>query len=693
MPANACWGIEIGAYALKAIKLEREGDQLRIADYAFIPHRKVLSTPEVDADDVTRLTIGSLVSQYDLSHADIAVSVPGHMAFARFAKLPPVEPKKIPDIVRFEAVQQIPFPIDEVVWDFQTFVSESSPDVEVGIFAITNERIEDRLHMWSEMGLDPNVVTISPVAVYNAIVYDEIFSESTPGTIILDIGTTSTDLIIAEEGRTWIRTFPLGGHQFTLELAETFKLTYAKAEKLKREAATSSHKRQILQAMRPVFGDVVSDVQQSIGYYESLHPDCQLTKIIGIGSTFQLPGMRKYLSQQLQMEVVRLDDFKRAKLADNSDVARFNEHIHNYVTAYGLALQGLGDETIRANLMPKLVLRKQMWHQKTKWFATAAAVSVIASGAMFVRPVLDGRVAGNNGSALVVEQATRQVTQLQQRKDQIEQDNQVGAKTQNAFALLNGTGIWPMLAADISEAIAASNPQPELLSGDPGALDLIPPEERRLFWLERMEAVYLPPTDPEQAAGAGRPAPIPVRGEDEGFGMTQIPTSPIQAAAKGEIVEDPTLVITLTIRTTHKDSHTLANQTIAQWLRDHGVREGVPYQHLPDVNLRRESFPAGQEPSSRSSGQPGRTGVRQPDRGGRTSGGAVPPRGVEGSTSRGPRTTAPGARVLQDLMGASQPPPPAVYTPEGTVVHECTLTWHVILKEPGQNEDEFGGDA
>ncbi|MFG0251638.1 MAG: type IV pilus assembly protein PilM, partial [Phycisphaerales bacterium JB038] len=392
MPANACWGIEIGAYALKAVKLERDGDQLRIADYAYIPHRKVLSTPDVDADDVTRLTIGSLVSQYDLSHADIAVSVPGHMAFARFAKLPPVEPKKIPDIVRFEAVQQIPFPIDEVVWDFQTFVSESSPDVEVGIFAITNERIEDRLHMWGEMGLDPNVVTISPVAVYNAIAYDEIFSETTPGTIILDIGTTSTDLIIAEEGRTWIRTFPLGGHQFTLELAETFKLNYAKAEKLKREAATSSHKRQILQAMRPIFGDVVSDVQQSIGYYESLHPDCQLTKIIGIGSTFQLPGMRKYLSQQLQMEVVRLDDFKRAKLVDSSDAARFNEHIHNYVTAYGLALQGLGDETIRANLMPTQVLRKQMWRNKTKWFATAAAVSVIASGAMFIRPVLDGQV-------------------------------------------------------------------------------------------------------------------------------------------------------------------------------------------------------------------------------------------------------------------------------------------------------------
>jgi Tfp pilus assembly PilM family ATPase len=59
------------------------------------------------------------------------MSVPGHAAFARFAKLPPVEPKKVPDIVKFEAVQQIPFPIEQVEWDYQTFVAEDSPEVEV----------------------------------------------------------------------------------------------------------------------------------------------------------------------------------------------------------------------------------------------------------------------------------------------------------------------------------------------------------------------------------------------------------------------------------------------------------------------------------------------------------------------------------------------------------------------------------
>jgi len=104
------------------------------------------------------------------------MSVPGHSAFARFAKLPPVEPKKIPDIVKFEAVQQIPFPIDQVEWDYQPFQSEDSPDVEVGIFAITRERIMERLGVYEDVGITPDAVTLSPVAAYNALAYDLAFT-------------------------------------------------------------------------------------------------------------------------------------------------------------------------------------------------------------------------------------------------------------------------------------------------------------------------------------------------------------------------------------------------------------------------------------------------------------------------------------------------------------------------------------
>lgn len=213
--SNVSWGIEIGAGGIKAIQLEVSGDRVNVLDFAVIQHKKPLSSPDTNADDVLRVSLGQFMSQVDLAGAAVVLSVPGHSAFARFAKLPPVEPKKVPDIVKFEAVQQIPFPIDEVEWDYQTFVSPDSPDIEVGIFAIKRSWMKDRLALFADVNLVPDVVTLSPVAAYNAMAYDLAFTEQTPGTIILDIGTTSTDLVVAEAGRVWIRTFPIGGHHFT----------------------------------------------------------------------------------------------------------------------------------------------------------------------------------------------------------------------------------------------------------------------------------------------------------------------------------------------------------------------------------------------------------------------------------------------------------------------------------------------
>ena len=142
---KAAWGMEVGAHAIKALRLERDGDKVAVTDFAIIPLKRVLATPDIDEDEIIRLALGQFMSQKALEGEHLVMSVPGHAAFARFAKLPPVEPKKVADIVKFEAVQQIPFPINEVEWDYQTFVSADSPEVEVGIFAITRERIQQRL--------------------------------------------------------------------------------------------------------------------------------------------------------------------------------------------------------------------------------------------------------------------------------------------------------------------------------------------------------------------------------------------------------------------------------------------------------------------------------------------------------------------------------------------------------------------
>ena len=125
----------------------------------------------------------------------MAVGVSGQSSFARFIKLPPVEPKKIPEIVRFEAIQQIPFPLDEVEWSYQLFQDESSPDVEVGIFAMRKELVKQHIKYFTDAGLNVQAVQMNPLAVYNAMYHDERLKGTT---MIIDLGAENTDLIIAE---------------------------------------------------------------------------------------------------------------------------------------------------------------------------------------------------------------------------------------------------------------------------------------------------------------------------------------------------------------------------------------------------------------------------------------------------------------------------------------------------------------
>ncbi len=663
MASSSAWGIEIGSYALKAVRLERNGDDVTLADFAYVPHKKVLSTPDVDGDEMIRLAIGQFMSQQpDMRQGPILISVPGNGAFARFAKLPPVEPKKVPDIVKFEAVQQIPFPIEEVEWDYETFTSEGSPEVEVGIFAITKGAVQARLNLYNELGLTPDGINISPVAAYNGLQYDMNLEPDSPGTIILDIGTASTDLIIAEGGRTWIRTFPIGGHNFTEALISSFKLTYSKAEKLKSEAQTSKYRRQILSAMRPVFGDLAQDVQRSIGYYQSLHREANLTRLIGVGSTFKLPGLRKFLSQQVQMEISRLDELKRLATGTNP---QFAEHVLNSVTAYGLALQGLGLAAIDVNLIPISVVRDRLWGEKIKWFGAAAAMVVFGSMIAFARPMIDSRYTNQPSDfSHEIDPIIGRAQSLKTEFDKITQETEITAKPMNIRGMIDNRDVWPQITADIASMLAAAKPQPELLSGDPEQIKSIPPAQRRMLELESLDYVFVPP-----------------RG-DETY---------------------PQMRLRMKVKTSNKDSVALVNRSVIQWLEKNAERKGTPYRILKDEpqtrpqTVRVDTFKT--PPDDKAASPTGRGG----DRGNFETqfSGKGRMGGFEGGGGEATVNPAGGRYVPQgrgsmgnsNLETLAPLPMPAATLPPDTEYYQVEVSWIIQLVDPHAPATTDGADA
>ncbi|NIA20805.1 MAG: pilus assembly protein PilM [Anaerolineaceae bacterium] len=192
----------------------------------MIEHAKILSQPDADEQQLIRNALDKFLSRNDVKNDLVVVGVPGQASFSRFIKLPPVELRKVPEIVQYEARQQIPFNLNDVIWDYQTMTMPTggTAEIEVGIFAMKRDIVQDYVNDFTQVKVVPDIVQMAPVALYNYLQYDR--SESSGATLLVDVGAENTSLVIADGYRVWIRNFPLGGNNFTQALVKAFKLTF-----------------------------------------------------------------------------------------------------------------------------------------------------------------------------------------------------------------------------------------------------------------------------------------------------------------------------------------------------------------------------------------------------------------------------------------------------------------------------------
>ncbi len=476
---NSVWGIDIGQCALKAMKLVRQKDgQLQVEAFEVVEHSEVLSQPEADAPLIIATSIDEFLRRVDVSDSMVAVSVLGQSSFTRFVKLPPVEKSKIPDIVRFEAEQQIPFPIGEVIWRYQTFQDEDSPEVEAGIFAMKQVDVAEMLTYYANAGLDVDIVQMAPLALYNFMKHDDLV-EPTGATLLADVGADKTHLVVADGNRIWTRTIQIGGNNFTEALVKSFKLSFSKAEKLKRTAASSKYARQIFQVMRPVFADLVQEIQRSIGYYTQLNRDSRFKKMIGMGNGFRLPGMQKYLEQNLNMSVMRVEGFKDLTAAPEN----LKDHILSLGVIYGLCLQGLDKAAVHTNLLPETISKKRLWSKKRPMFIAAAACLLLAAGIFVFRSYADLSVLQAPEQQLQLDETKNIVTKLE---DWNQQARKIKASVQNEesqilenLTLRAYCRIWPAIHSRLAQALletTTTEPERQILAAFAALTD---PKQRK----------------------------------------------------------------------------------------------------------------------------------------------------------------------------------------------------------------------
>jgi type IV pilus assembly protein PilM len=404
------WGIDLGQCGLKAIRLQEIDGQIVATAFDYVEHPKILSQPDADPDQLTREALEKFLSRNNLRGDIVAISVPGQSGLARFVKLPPVEEKKIADIVRFEAKQQIPFNLDEVVWDYQKIGSGVVTDgfameTEIGLFAMKRDMVGRYLQHFKDVGVDIHLVQMAPLALCNYVAFDLLSKDAAGGeesgdkrcVVALDIGADSSNLVITDGERIiWQRPIPLGGNHFTRALTKDLKLTFAKAEHVKRNATKSPDLKKILAALKPVLNDFVGEVQRSLGYFTNTHRDAHIEYMIGLGNAFRLPGLQKFLSEKLQLEVRKLVKMERISGDQVTAQQVYSENVLTFAVAYGLALQGLKRARLLTNLLPNEIRVERLVKAKKPYAIAAAAALLLGCSGLALSYALEYRTYGDS---------------------------------------------------------------------------------------------------------------------------------------------------------------------------------------------------------------------------------------------------------------------------------------------------------
>ena len=392
--SKAVWGIDIGQCGLKAMRCTAgpDGESVIAEAYDYIEYPKILSSPDADPEVLVAEALEQFISRNELLGDAVAVAVPGQAGLSRFFKPPPVDAKTLPDIVKYEVKQQIPFPLEDVIWDWQrlggTVVDDVTVDAEVGLFAMKREAVFKAMKPFTDKDIEVDIVQLAPLATFNVVCNDilenipdpaEIDMDNPPESlVVLSIGTDTTDLIITNGVKLWLRNIPIGGNHFTKQLARELKLTTNKAELLKRNAKQAEDPKTVFQAMRSVFSDLVTEIQRSLSYFQGLEKNAKIKRIALVGNAAKLPGLRQFLNKQLDLDIIKVSGYRNLNGDAVIKQKSFEDNILTFAPCYGLCLQGLGKGHLNTNLLPQEFVTERMIRAKKPW--TLAAVTTMMLG-------------------------------------------------------------------------------------------------------------------------------------------------------------------------------------------------------------------------------------------------------------------------------------------------------------------------
>ncbi|MFV0338887.1 MAG: type IV pilus assembly protein PilM [Chthoniobacterales bacterium] len=321
----------------------------------------------------------------------VNICLPSQSVFTRFVKLPGATPEDVRSVINFEAQQNVPFPIDEVVWDYQIMGEAKEGNWDVVLVAIKADQLSATNDAVQASGLRTDAVDVAPMALYNCFRFN--YPDYTGTSMIIDIGARTTNLIFVNGDKAFSRSIPIGGNTITAAIQKELEGEMLVAERLKKEKGfvglggayaepTDPTEAKISKLIRNTLTRLHADITRSISFYRANQDGSQPLRVLLCGGTVSFPSMVEFFNEKLQMPVEFLNPFRNIAI-EKPDVAQLaQDRVHSLGELVGVGIRALEDSPLEINLRPASLLQQQDLEKRKPILIAATVCGVAALSAL-----------------------------------------------------------------------------------------------------------------------------------------------------------------------------------------------------------------------------------------------------------------------------------------------------------------------
>jgi len=392
------------ASAAKILVLDLGMQSLRLAEFSILAKKELkllraakkelLFDPSLEATRPFQIreALQEILKEWGIRTARLVLVLPAHTVFTRVTpvEVPIGNSAQMEAVINFEAQDHIPFPLEEVVWDYVVLGETPAGAVNVAFIAVKSDLLEELCKSITSTGLQIVSITSAPIALYDAFLNTYPEEAATSTTLLLDIGSRTTNFIICSPGSFFSRSIPSGGLAVTTAISKDMNLPLEEAETLKVSRAIVGLGAGFAPPEDPVEANLASltrhallktqaSISQSLSHYRTSLGGSDPSLILLTGGMASMPYLAEFLSEKLLKPVAFFDPLRGITTDEtlHSTVAVFLESDPNNLgELLGGALFATTAPHTEVNLLPPSLTKKKELAKRLPWLAAAAALFI-----------------------------------------------------------------------------------------------------------------------------------------------------------------------------------------------------------------------------------------------------------------------------------------------------------------------------